>query len=62
MRRRIITVLVLAMMLALAFSAPAFATHQGPDLVGPPDPLAHDFCGSGADYAEFHIVGLAQGQ
>jgi hypothetical protein len=62
MRTRIIAVLALAMMLALTFSAPAFATHQGPDLGGPPDPFAHPFCGSGADYAEEHIVVLAQGQ
>jgi hypothetical protein len=56
MRKRIMAVLVLAMMLALTFSAPAFATHQGPDLGGPPDPEAHPFCGSGAQFAQEHIV------
>ncbi len=27
-----------------------------------PEPLAHLFCGSGAEYAEGHIVPLAQAQ
>jgi hypothetical protein len=62
MRKRIMAVLVLAMMLALTFSAPAFATHQGPDLGGPPDPTAHPFCGSGEEFAQEHVVGLAQNQ
>ena len=62
MRRRIIAVLVLAMMLALTFSAPAFAAHEGTEHQGPPDPFAHDFCGSGAEFAEEHIVFLAQRQ
>jgi hypothetical protein len=63
MRNRIMAVLVLAMMLALAFSAPAFATHQSPILGGPPDPdPTHVFCTSGATFAHGHVVGLAQGQ
>ena len=62
MRKRISAVLVVAMMLALTFSAPAFATHQGPDLGGPPDPFAHLFCDTGATYAQEHVVGLAQNQ
>ena len=61
MRRRIIVV-VLAMMLALILSAPAFAAHQGTDHQGPPEPFAHPFCGSGAEFAEEHIVVLAQDQ
>jgi hypothetical protein len=56
MRKRIMAVLVLAMMLALTFSAPAFASHEGTEHQGPPDPFAHDFCGSGAEFAEEHIV------
>ncbi len=62
MRRRIIAVLVLAMMSVLMFSAPAFATHQGTDHQGPPEPFAHPFCGSGEEYAEGHIVPLGQDQ
>jgi hypothetical protein len=62
MRRRVIAVVVLAMMLALAFSAPAFAAHEGTEHQGPPDPVAHQFCGSGAEFAEEHVVVLAQGQ
>ena len=62
MRKRITAALVTATMLALTFSAPAFATHQGTDHQGPPEPFAHPFCGSGAEYAENHIVPLAQGQ
>jgi hypothetical protein len=64
MRNRIMAVLVMAMMMALTFSAPAFATHQSPDLGGPPDPpdVPHPFCGSGAIFAHGHVVGLAKGQ
>jgi hypothetical protein len=63
MRKRISAVLVLAMMLALTFSAPAFASHvEGAEHQGPPDPFAHLFCDTGAEYAEEHVVVLAQGQ
>ena len=62
MRKRIMAVLVLAMMLALTFSAPAFAAHGGTEHQGPPDPETHLFCGSGAQFAHGHVVGLAQGQ
>jgi hypothetical protein len=62
MRSRIIAVVVLAMMLALTFSAPAFAAHQGTDHQGPPEPFAHPFCGSGEEFAHEHIVVLAQDQ
>ena len=62
MRRRIIAVLVLAMISALTFSAPAFASHQGTDHQGPPEPFPHPFCGSGEEFAHGHIVPLAQNQ
>jgi hypothetical protein len=61
MRRRIIAYLVMAMMLALTFSAPAFATHQGTGGPPPPNP-SHPFCGSGMAFAHGHVVGLAQDQ
>jgi hypothetical protein len=62
MRRRVIAVLVLAIMSALTFSAPALAAHQGTDHQGPPEPFAHPFCGSGEEFAHGHIVPLAQSQ
>ena len=62
MRNRIMAVLVLAMMVALTFSAPAFASHVEEDHQGPPDPEAHGFCTSGEQFAHGHIVGLAQNQ
>jgi hypothetical protein len=62
MRRRIIAVLVLAMMSALTLSAPAFAAHWGTDHQGPPEPFAHPLCGSGEAFAHGHIVPLAQEQ
>jgi hypothetical protein len=62
LRKRLLVLLAAAMMAALTFSAPAFASHQGSDHQGPPEPFAHDFCGSGAEFAEEHIVVLAQGQ
>jgi hypothetical protein len=62
MRSRIIAVLVLAMMSALTFSAPAFAAHQGTDHQGPPEPFAHPFCGSGEEYAQGHITEMAQNE
>jgi hypothetical protein len=58
----LLVLLAAAMMAALTFSAPAVASHQGSDHQGPPEPFAHDFCGSGAEFAEEHIVVLAQGQ
>ena len=39
---------VLAMVLLIAMAAPAFALHP--------------FCGSGEEYAQNHVVGLAQSQ
>jgi hypothetical protein len=62
LRRRLAVLLAAAMMSALTFSAPAFAAHQGTDHRGPPEPLAHPFCGSGEGYAHGHIVPLAQDQ
>ena len=62
LRKRLLVLLVAAMLSALTFSAPAFAAHQGSDHQGPPEPFAHPFCGSGEEYAEGHIVPLAQAQ
>jgi len=61
-RRKIVAALVFATMSMSMVGAPAFAAHQGSDHQGPPEPFAHPFCGSGAEYAEGHIVPLAQGQ
>jgi hypothetical protein len=60
MRSRVIAMLVVAMMLALTFSAPALAAHQGTDHQGPPEQTGHPFCGSGEEYAHGHVVPLAQ--
>ena len=62
MRSKIVAALVFATMLMAMVGAPAFASHQGSDHQGPPEPFAHPFCGSGAEYAEGHIVPLAQAQ
>jgi len=62
MKTRIVMVLVLAMMLALTFSATAFAAHDGTDHQGPPEETGHPFCGSGEEYAHGHITPLAQEQ
>ncbi len=62
LRKRLLVLLAAAMMAALTVSTPAFASHQGSDHQGPPEPFAHPFCGSGAEYAEGHIVPLAQAQ
>ncbi len=62
MKRKIAYALSASLVSVLMVTAPAFAAHQGPDLGGPPDPVAHPFCGSGAQFAEEHIVVLAQGQ
>jgi hypothetical protein len=61
-RSKIVAALVFATMSMAMVGAPAFAAHQGSDHQGPPEPFAHPFCGSGAEYAEGHIVPLAQGQ
>jgi hypothetical protein len=55
MRRKVTTALVLAMMSALMFSAPASAQ-------GPPEPGGHLFCSSGEVFAHGHITPLAQEQ
>jgi hypothetical protein len=63
MSRKIITTLVLALMLALTFSAPGYA--QGPPAghdTGPPLDTGHPFCGSGSQYADEHITFLADQQ
>ena len=63
MRRKIITTLVLALMLALTFSAPAYV--QGPPAghdTGPPADTGHPFCGSGSQFVEEHITVLAHQQ
>jgi hypothetical protein len=62
MRKRIIAVLVLAVMSTLTISVPAFAAHQGTEHQGPPEPFAHPFCGSGEEFAHGHVVDLAQDQ
>lgn len=62
MSKRLLVLVAAAMMAALTVSAPAFAAHQGSDHQGPPEPFAHPFCGSGAEYAEGHIVPLAHAQ
>jgi hypothetical protein len=62
LRKKSSVLLAASMLLALSFSAPALAAHQGTDHQGPPEPFAHPFCGSGAEYAEGHIVPLAQAQ
>ena len=62
LRKRLLALLAAALISSLTFSAPAFASHVEEDHQGPPDPEAHPFCTSGADYAEFHIVVLAQAQ
>jgi hypothetical protein len=64
LRKRVALLVAAAVMVLsmLAASAPAFATHQTPDLGGPPDPFAHPFCDTGATYAQEHVVGLAQNQ
>ena len=62
LRKRLSIFLAAVMLLALSISAPAFAAHDGSDHQGPPEPTAHPFCGSGEEYAEGHIVPLAQEQ
>ena len=63
LRKRLLALLAAAMLSSLTLSAPAFAAHKGSDPhQGPPEPFAHPFCGSGAEYAEGHIVPLAQEQ
>jgi hypothetical protein len=64
MRRIVLMVTVALVMALMMVAAPAFASHQGSEHQGPPnpDPLAHPFCGSGEEYAHGHVVGLAQGQ
>ncbi len=48
--------------MALTFAAPAFAAHDDTDHQGPPAPFDHPFCGSGEEYAQGHVVPLAQQQ
>ena len=62
MKRKIAYALSASLVSVLMVTAPAFATHQGEDLGGPPDPVAHGFCGSGEEFAHGHVVGLAQSQ
>ena len=61
-RRRVSVLLAASMLLAMTSGAPAFAAHQGTDHQGPPEPTGHPFCGSGAEYAEGHVVALAHEQ
>jgi hypothetical protein len=62
MKRKIAYALSASLVSVLMASAPAFAAHQGTEHQGPPEPFAHPFCDSGAEYAEGHIVPLAQDQ
>jgi hypothetical protein len=62
MRKRLLTSLAAAVMLALTLAAPAFATHDPAHTLGPPAPFGHPFCGSGEEYAHEHIRTLAQAQ
>jgi hypothetical protein len=49
-------------MLALTFSAPAFAAHTDTDHQGPPEQTGHPFCETGNQYAQEHVRPLAQEQ
>ncbi len=60
--RRKLTVLLMAMVMMVMSAAPALAAHTDTDHQGPPEPVAHPFCGSGEEYAHGHIVPLAQEQ
>ncbi len=60
LKKRLSALLAAALISSLTFGAPAFAAHGGSDHQGSPEPFAHPFCGSGAEYAEGHIVPLAQ--
>jgi hypothetical protein len=62
MKRKIAYALSASLVSAFMVSAPAFATHLSTDIGGPPDPVAHDFCDSGEEFAHGHVVGLAQDQ
>jgi hypothetical protein len=62
MKRKIAYALSASLVSVLMVTAPAFAAHQGTEHGGPPDPVAHDFCGSGEEFAHGHVVGLAQDQ
>ena len=64
MKRIVLMVTVALVMALMMVAAPAFASHQGSEHQGPPDPnpLVHPFCGSGEEYAHGHVVGLAQAQ
>jgi Spy/CpxP family protein refolding chaperone len=62
MRTKIIALMVLAVMLALTFSAPAFAAHTDTDHQGPPEQTGHPFCETGNQYAQEHVRPLAQEQ
>ena len=63
MKRKFAYALSASLVSVLMVSAPAFAFHQGTEHGDPPDPdTTHPFCTSGADYAQRHVLGLAQDQ
>jgi hypothetical protein len=60
--KRLLTSAVAALILALTIAGSALATHDPAHTLGPPEPFAHPFCGSGEEYAHGHIAALAQAQ